>query len=119
MDEPHIAAGIGVSGVYDLEPIRHATINDILQLDEAEARRNTPAQHLPTSAGPFLVAYGARELPAFHEQSEQFYRAWSTAGLRGELLPLPGHHHHSVLDELYAPTGLLVTKLATLAAEAS
>ena len=92
--------------------MRHGTINDVLRLDEDEVRRNSPAQHLPSRAGPFVVAYGQRELPAFCGQSQEFYKAWSAAGLAGSLLPLAGHHHHSVLDELYEPEGKLTQALA-------
>jgi len=119
MSEPHVAGGIGISGVYDLEPMRHGTINDLLRLDEDEARRNSPALHLPARTGPFVVAYGARELPAFRSQSEEFHRTWTTAGLAGSLLPLPGHHHHSVLDELYEPDGKLTRALAGMIQSAS
>ena len=119
MHAPYVAGAIGISGVYDLEPMRHGSINDVLQLDEDEARRNSPALHLPAHAGPFMVAYGLRELPAFCSQSEEFYKAWSAAGLPGSLLPLPGHHHHSVLDELYEPAGKLSQALAHFAQTAS
>jgi arylformamidase len=115
MGEPYVAGGIGISGVYDIEPMRHGSINDVLKLDKDEARRNSPALHLPASAGPFVVAYGQRELPAFRRQSEEFHRAWAAAGLAGPLLALPGHHHHSVLDELYEPDGKLAQALAHLA----
>ena len=119
MRAPYVAGAIGISGVYDLEPMRHGTINDLLRLDEDEARRNSPALHLPARAAPFFVAYGGRELPAFRSQSEEFHRAWTTAGLAGSLLPLPGHHHHSVLDELYEPDGKLTRALAGMIQNAS
>jgi arylformamidase len=119
MPAPHVAGAIGISGVYDLEPMRHGTINDVLRLDGAEVRRNSPALHLPARAGRFVVAYGQRELPAFCSQSEEFYKTWSAAGLAGSLLPLPGHHHHSVLDELYEPEGKLSRALAQFAQAAA
>lgn len=90
MGEPYVAGGIGISGVYDIEPMRHGSINDVLKLDKDEARRNSPALHLPASAGPFVVAHGQRELPAFRRQSEEFHTAWAAAGLAGPLLALPG-----------------------------
>jgi len=111
-----VAAGIGISGVYDLEPLRQASINDVLKLDRAEAQRNNATFSLPARSGPFAVAYGARELPAFRTQSERFYEARTAAGLPGTLLALPGHHHHSVLDELYEPAGSLTRLLEGLAA---
>jgi arylformamidase len=114
MGAPYVAGAIGISGVYDLEPMRHGTINDLLRLDEDEARRNSPAQHLPARSAPFVVAYGQRELAAFRSQSEEFHAARTKAGLAGSILPLPGHHHHSVLDELFEPEGKLVGVLAQI-----
>jgi acetyl esterase/lipase len=111
MDDSHVGAGIGVSGVYDPAPLLYGSINDTLHLDADEVRRNAPALHLPSKAGPFVVAYGARELPAFQDQSHQFYEAWVGHGLEGERIAMPGHHHHSALDELYQPDGILTQKL--------
>jgi arylformamidase len=115
MGPSHIAGGIGVSGIYDLAPLRGATLNDLLKLDAEDVPRNTPTLNLPRSSGPFMVAYGARELPAYREQSERFHAARAAAGFEGELLALPGHHHHSVLDELYEHDGSLVRLLARMA----
>ena len=61
MNHPAVKAGLAISGIYDLEPIRHCYVNDKLGLDEAEARRNSPG---PT-AKPLVLAYGADELPNF------------------------------------------------------
>ena len=33
---------MAISGIYDLEPIRHSYLNDKLGLDEAMSRRNSP-----------------------------------------------------------------------------
>ncbi len=115
MGEPQVGAGIGVSGVYDLAPMRVGSMNDALHLDEDEVRRNSPALHLPAKAGPFIVAYGARELQAFQKQSRDFHAAWTGHGLDGALLAMPGHHHHSALDELYQPDGSLTQRLWQLA----
>jgi arylformamidase len=39
---PHVKAAIGISGIYDLEPIRASYLNVKLGLDEAMSRRNSP-----------------------------------------------------------------------------
>ena len=63
---------------------------------------------------PLTVAYGTFELPEFQRQSVDFHDAWARLSLPVSLLPLPGHHHHSVLEELYSPSGLLGVELTKL-----
>jgi arylformamidase len=116
MGDDHVLAGMGISGIYDLDPMRRGSINDVLKLDEGAVQRNSPLLRLPARSGPFTVAYGQRELPAFRSQSERFYAALTRAALPGDILALPGHHHHSVLDELYNSEGKLTQSLASLAA---
>ena len=42
LSHPQVKGGIGISGIYDLEPIRHSYLNVKLGLDEAMSRRNSP-----------------------------------------------------------------------------
>ena len=42
LSHPHVKAGMAISGIYDLEPIRHSYLNVKLGLDEAMSRRNSP-----------------------------------------------------------------------------
>ena len=35
LSNPHVKAGMAISGIYDLEPIRHSYLNEKLRLDEA------------------------------------------------------------------------------------
>lgn len=116
MGADFVGAGIGNSGIYDLKDMRQASTNDVLQLDRDEALRNSATINLPLRSGPFVAAYGAGELAAFRVQSEQFYYARMAATLPSELLALPGRHHHSALEELYDPAGLLTRVLTNLAA---
>jgi arylformamidase len=112
---PGIAAGIAVSGVYDLIPMQLSGMNGVLRLDEQAARRNSPVLHPPLHAAPLLIAYGGEELPEFQRQSIDFYAAWAAAGLDVRLLPLPGRHHHASLEEFVEPEGLLAAALRGLA----
>jgi acetyl esterase/lipase len=104
MAMPHAAVrgGLAISGIYDLEPIRLCYLNEKLRLDEAEARRNSPLFH-PAFDKPLIVAYGGAELPELRRQSEEYARVLR----RGELAPLAGLDHFSILEELAAPAGAL------------
>jgi hypothetical protein len=115
MGDQRLAGGIAISGVYDLEPVRLNYLNDKLRLDEAEAARNSPIRHLPSHAAPLVVSVGLGELPELIRQSEEYWAAWQAKGLRGQYLPLPGHDHFSILEELARPSGRLFTALKDLA----
>ena len=99
MSHPAVKGGLAISGIYDLEPMRLSYINDKLQLDEAEARRNRPA---PTEK-PLFIAYGADELPELCRQSEEYGRKLEN----NALLAVPGKDHFTILEELASPHGVL------------
>lgn len=105
--EPGVTAAVPISGLFDLEPIRLNYLNDAVRMDEAEARRNSPLFNLPGKAPPIVVAVGAAELPELIRQSADYHAAWTKTGLTGRYLPLAGHEHYSVLDELARPDGKL------------
>jgi arylformamidase len=117
MGHPGIAGGLAISGIYDLEPMRLAGLNEILRLDAGSAERNSPQFLPPAASAPLTIAYGVDELPEFQRQSTACYEAWAAAGLPVRLLPVPGRHHHSVLDELYEPDGRLAAELSRLVKE--
>jgi len=116
MQEPGIRGGIAISGLFDLEPIRLCYLNDKLQMDEAEARRDSPVFHLPSQAPPLVMAVGADELSELRRQSMEYHHAWTEAGLKARFSLLAGHEHFSILEELASPTGELTASLADLMA---
>jgi acetyl esterase/lipase len=109
MQLPAVNAGLAISGLYDLEPIRHCYVNDKLRLDALEAQRNSPIS-LPAYSEPVTIAYGANELPALCRQSEAYARKVGHA----KLLRLPGHDHFTILEELASPKGALTREVRTL-----
>jgi len=68
MQMPAVNAGLAISGLYDLEPIRHCYVNDKLRLDAMEAQRNSPIS-MPAFSEPITIAYGKKELPELCRQS--------------------------------------------------
>jgi arylformamidase len=116
MSWPEVDAGLIISGLFDLEPIRLGMLNDKLRLTAADVDALSPLRQLPERAGPLVVAYGAAELPELQRQSRDYFRAWESAGLRGRLLRLENRNHFSILRELVVPEGHLVTAVLGLAA---
>lgn len=103
-----VKSGIAISGLFDLEPLRHTSINRALRLDAASARANSPRYLAPAARGPLVLAVGELESGEYHRQSEELAGAWRAHGMEVQVLEVPGHHHFSILDELCTPRGALL-----------
>ncbi|MFN3657206.1 MAG: alpha/beta hydrolase [Pseudolabrys sp.] len=112
---PEADAGLAISGVFDIEPCRLNYLNEKLNLTADEVEALSPIRHLPPSSGPLAVAFGTAELPELQRQSRDYAAAREGAGLPTELLPLAGHDHFSILEELARPDGALTRALTKLA----
>jgi len=99
-----VKGGAGISGLYDLEPIRLCYLNDTLQLGPDAARRNSPVHLLPGSRAPLLLPVGGLEGPEYHRQSEDLAAAWRARGVPCEVMDLAGIQHFSIVSQLEDPT---------------
>jgi arylformamidase len=97
-----VKAGAGISGLYDLEPIRLCYLNDVLGLTPDDARAHSPMHRPPKHIAPLLLPLGDREGPEYHRQSETMASVWREHGGRAEVLDLAGHDHFSIVWELNA-----------------
>ena len=107
LGHPAVAAGLAISGVYDLAPIRQTSLNDKLHLTDAEIEALSPLR-LPVVEKPLCLAYGTHELPALIHDARNLHALRAAAHAPGPLLPVPGAEHFSVLDALRRPDGILV-----------
>ena len=72
LSNPNVRAGMAISGIYDLEPIRHSYLNEKLKLDEAASRRNSPMESAGGPDKPLSLVVGSAELPLLREQTADF-----------------------------------------------
>jgi arylformamidase len=114
LDHPHAKGGLGISGVYELGPIRDTDLNTALKLTDEEIATLSPLR-LPPSKKPFAIAYGSAELPALVEDSWQFHRLRAAAHAPGWLLPIAGANHFTVLNALSAPNGEILAAILAMA----
>lgn len=97
-----LRGAVALSGVYDLEPLRHAPfLAPDLGLDEATARRLSPLR-LPAPAAPLHAYVGGDESEAFKEQTRRLARAWGPVAVP-VAAAVPGRHHMGILDEMVRP----------------
>ncbi len=102
-----VAAGMPISGIYDLEPIRYTPLNDAIGLTAEDIGPLSPMFLKPTSKAPVTVVVGAAESLEFNRQAEDFTRAWSAYGIEAKLLVLPKMNHYTVVFQLADPTSKL------------
>jgi arylformamidase len=89
-----IAAGLSISGLFDLVPLIATTINGALRLDADEARRLSPLL-LPSPGLPLHAVVGGAEGPEYERQSRSIAEAWG-----GTWESVPGANHFTVLTPL-------------------
>ena len=107
LGHPRVSAGLAISGLYELGPIRDTYLNEACRLTDGEIEVLSPLR-LPPVPKPLAIAYGSAELPPLVGDSRALHAMRSAAHLPGALLPGPGMDHFTVIHELYQPDGLLV-----------
>ena len=85
---PAVAAGLAISGVFELAPIRDTYLNDKLQLTEAELQALSPLRQ-PMVRKPMAIAYGSGELPELRRQSRKFHARARRGAYPGALVRWP------------------------------
>jgi acetyl esterase/lipase len=107
LDHPRVHAGLALSGVYDLAPIRDTGLNNALRLTDEEITGLSPLR-LPVTQKRLDIAYGSNELPALVMDSINFHEKRAAAQAPGKLIPIEGADHFTILEALRRPDGILV-----------
>ena len=114
MSHPKVKGGVGISGIYDLEPIRHSYLNVKLGLDEAMSRRNSPMMQTEGAMKPLALTVGAAELPLLRKQTADFAAHRAKNGLPVSYEEVPAANHFTIMDEMLAPTGRITMMIRQL-----
>lgn len=109
-----VSAGLAISGVYELGPIRDTYLNEKLQLSDGEIETLSPMR-LPMVAKPMLITYGTSELPPLISDSRDLHAKRAAAHLPGALLPIAGADHFTIVHELRDADGALTRHALLLA----
>lgn len=119
LGHPHIKAGLLISGIYDLEPIRHSYLNAKLNLDDGAIQRNSPIRNPGGVNKPLVIVAGSGELPLLRKQSADYAAHRASYGLPVTYEEIPGANHFTMMDELASPSGRLTTMARQLFAQTS
>jgi arylformamidase len=111
---PKVRAGVAISGIYDLEPIRHSYLNVKLGLDEAISRRNSPMAQAGGPIKPLALVVGAAELPLLRKQTADFAGHRARYGLPVSYEEIPGADHFTIMSEMQSPKGRITSLIREL-----
>lgn len=114
LGHPHIKAGLLISGIYDLEPIRHSYLNAKLNLDDETIQRNSPMRNPGGVNKPLVIVAGSGELPLLRKQSADYAAHRAAYGLPVIYEEIPQANHFTMMDELASPSGRLTTLVRQL-----
>jgi arylformamidase len=110
----HVTAGMAISGIYDLEPIRHSYLNVKLKLDEAMSRRNSPLMQASDAMKPLSLVAGRAEQPLLRKQTADFASHRARYGSPVTYEEIPGANHFTIMNEMMSPTGRITTLIRQL-----
>jgi acetyl esterase/lipase len=107
LDHPLVVAGLAISGIYDLAPLRETSLNATLRLTDKEVAELSLLKR-PVVRKRLAIAYGSAELPPFVHDARNFHYLRAAAGAPGDLIALEGADHFTVLDQLRRRDGALI-----------
>ena len=96
-----IAGAVAVSGLFDLEPLVHTSMNADLRLNEESAKAVSPVYLLPQVMAPILLVGGGAESAEFQRQNRLLKNAWPKTCSSPAVIP--GRHHFSTVDYFADP----------------
>ena len=114
LSHPFVRGGMAISGIYDLEPIRHSYLNVKLGLDEAASHRNSPMMQAGGPMKPLSLVVGSAELPLLRKQTADFAAHRATYGLPVTYEEIGGADHFSIMTEIASPAGRITTLIRQL-----
>ena len=114
LSHPKVKAGMAISGIYDLEPIRHSYLNVKLKLDGPMSRRHSPVAQPGGPMKPLALVVGAAELPLLRKQTADFAGHRAKYGLPVAYEEIPGANHFTIMDEMQSPKGRITTMIRQL-----
>ncbi|MBZ8119547.1 alpha/beta hydrolase [Roseovarius sp. LXJ103] len=98
--QARIQSTLSISGLHDLRPLLHTTMNETLRMDVEEARLESAVLHMPGQTSPLTVWVGGGERPEFIRQARLMAMMWSGLDVPVHLHIDRTHNHFTVLEGL-------------------
>ncbi len=95
-----IRAGMPISPLNDLEPLRFTSLNDNVRMDAVEAKKESPMNHPPVTDAPQVVITGGAETDEFQRQADMYVEAFATSSRPIARYVVPDCDHFDELNAL-------------------
>ena len=105
-----VKGGIGISGLYDLEPIRLCYLNKVLGLDAQAAERNSPVRLTPPTQQLLVLVYGDEEGREYERQSTDLEKQWPNTRAQS----MRNQNHFTIARDLNDPDSEMTTLVRSL-----
>lgn len=108
------SAVVLLSGLYELDPLRHCSIGRAIRLSSAEVAAHSVLRHLHPCLPPLVLARGGHEPTGFADQQRWLVTGARRLGVSVTELVLPGRNHFELplgIADPADPIGRLVRRL--------
>lgn len=109
IEEVRLAAAI--SGIYDLIPLCHTTVNNKLGLDEAEARSLSPMWQQQAVAQQVVIAVAENDTAEFRRQASQYYQKLVNDQTPCRLIDIGGRNHFDIVIDLDGAASVIIDEI--------
>lgn len=86
-----------VSGIYDVEPVLHITVNELIRLTPDRVQTLSPMAHPPRHPVPLVLATGGEEAPGWVAQTTEYAGLCRELGCKTEVISVPHEGHFSTI----------------------
>jgi arylformamidase len=94
---------VPISGVFEIEPVMHTSVQEAVKLTPEIAERNSPVYLTAGSHPSVAVTVGTAESEEFQRQSKAYADALKAQGLTVDFFEMPNQNHFSILTESTMP----------------
>lgn len=110
-----VKAAFSISGLFDLAPLVHTSINAALQLDAESAKAASPLFLKPPAGTSLDAVVGAQESAEYLRQSRTIVEQWGRTGIETRFGLVAEANHFTAIAPLADPDSAMVARLKELA----
>lgn len=111
-----VKGGVPISGIFELEPLVHTSLNEGPRMDVTEAIEESPLFIPPVTDAPQLVVVGGAETAEFLRQSDVYCEKFQSDNRKMERYDVPDADHFDELNRLAEEDSVFFQKSMALIA---